>query len=219
MVSYSGTLGTGLGGFLVGAASVWFGSHQIRRELSRCRWAAEHDCLTGLANRTGIRHRYEAERAAGRQVTVVLLDLDGFKTVNDTWGHPAGDLLLTVVARRLTTACEPEAFVGRLAGDEFLVLLPAAVPAAAAVTSMLATLAAPVVVDEAGAVVLTPAASAGIAAGRPHDGWSMQLGRADIALYHANDRRPDGVVVFRDGMERPKCPVGDPVLRTAPRTA
>src|SRR5882762_5305782 len=106
----------GFGGFAAGAICTWLNSRRTRDELLRMRFAAEHDCLTGLPNRAGIRRRYESDPAA--LPTMALLDLDGFKQVNDLFGHHAVDLFLVEVARRLDEACRARGFVGRLGGDE-----------------------------------------------------------------------------------------------------
>ncbi|MDI6100837.1 GGDEF domain-containing protein [Actinoplanes sp. NEAU-A12] len=97
---------------------------------------ATHDPLTGLPNRAQL--AAYADECAGRPLAVLLLDLNGFKQVNDTYGHAAGDLLLHEMGVRLTAALDAEGLVseglaGRLGGDEFLVLLPGA--GAAAVTA------------------------------------------------------------------------------------
>ena len=84
------------------------------------RTAAFTDPLTGLANRARFTSRLAA---AGPDVDVVLLDLDGFKAVNDALGHEAGDQVLVEVAQRLRAACRDEDLVARLGGDEFVVLL------------------------------------------------------------------------------------------------
>ena len=96
-----------------------------RRALEdRLRHQAEHDPLTGLPNRTLFFSRLDAALATGcPDVGVCFLDLDGFKGVNDTLGHPVGDALLRVVARRLAAALEPDGhLVARMGGDEFVVL-------------------------------------------------------------------------------------------------
>ncbi|GIM97609.1 diguanylate cyclase domain-containing protein [Paractinoplanes toevensis] len=88
----------------------------------RLEHAAYHDPLTGLPNRALLWRRF-AEAADG-PYAVLLVDLDGFKAVNDTYGHLAGDELLCRVAERLRHVCGPDATVARLGGDEFAALLP-----------------------------------------------------------------------------------------------
>lgn len=97
---------------------------ELREEM---RWQATHDMLTGLANR---RLLFDVMRTAmaraPRAAALLYLDLDGFKDVNDSLGHLAGDRVLFEVARRLEKASRPEETVARLGGDEFVVFLPAA---------------------------------------------------------------------------------------------
>lgn len=96
-----------------------------QRELER---ATRHDGLTGLFNRNTFVEltRRELDRAQrqGSPTTILLLDLDHFKHVNDTWGHPAGDAVLRHVAALATSAVRSTDLVGRLGGEEFIVLLP-----------------------------------------------------------------------------------------------
>jgi diguanylate cyclase (GGDEF)-like protein/PAS domain S-box-containing protein len=93
----------------------------------RIRHEADHDPLTGLANRRALERTLGAalERAAarGRSVGVLMLDLDGFKAVNDRHGHAAGDDVLREVARRLRRSVRERDLVARLGGDEFVVVL------------------------------------------------------------------------------------------------
>src|SRR5207248_6804188 len=94
--------------------------HQSEHSLAHL---AHHDALTGLPNRGLFEERLTAALArAGRPTTVMLLDVDGFKTVNDSLGHVAGDALLVAIARRLASAVRPGDTVARLGGDEFTVL-------------------------------------------------------------------------------------------------
>jgi len=91
---------------------------------------AATDQLTGLGNRLGFERRIEqmidgCYRDPGRRFVVLMLDLDWFKQVNDTYGHQAGDIVLVQVARRLENIVRRSDFVGRLGGDEFVVLLSA----------------------------------------------------------------------------------------------
>ncbi|MGE7418662.1 bifunctional diguanylate cyclase/phosphodiesterase [Methylobacterium tarhaniae] len=107
----------------------WICTHEDvserRRNEARIAHMAGHDALTGLPNRAQLQERLDAalaERGADEAVSVLCLDLDGFKDVNDTYGHPVGDELLRLVARRLREAVGTTALVGRLGGDEFAVI-------------------------------------------------------------------------------------------------
>ncbi|WP_430788166.1 GGDEF domain-containing protein [Actinoplanes sp. G11-F43] len=84
---------------------------------------ARRDDTTGLPNRRAVREHLERELAAGTGVGVVMLDLDGFKTVNDTFGHETGNDLLTAVGMRLADLRAPVRLAARLSGDEFVVLV------------------------------------------------------------------------------------------------
>ncbi len=93
-------------------------------------YLASHDPLTGLANRALLMDRIEhalteATRRGGGRVGLLFLDLDGFKEINDTWGHGRGDKVLEVVARRIERVIRPGDTAARLGGDEFAVLCPA----------------------------------------------------------------------------------------------
>ena len=93
------------------------------REL-RLQHLAHHDPLTGLMNRTGFREHLEACFGRDRCTTLLMLDLDGFKSVNDSFGHPVGDALLQAIAIRLTSVAEGDAGLARIGGDEFALVLP-----------------------------------------------------------------------------------------------
>ncbi|MDE2569874.1 MAG: EAL domain-containing protein [Sphingomonadales bacterium] len=106
-------------------------SIDITAEYGRQLEAAEHsqyDPLTGLANRRRMASRLSMQlsacKVAGRSCALIMLDLDRFKQVNDTLGHPAGDELLKQVAERLKTVIKDRGEIGRLGGDEFQVILP-----------------------------------------------------------------------------------------------
>ena len=87
---------------------------------------AEHDGLTGLLNHRVIHQRLEQTLAAtdDRPVSVMLLDMDGFKMINDTYGHPIGDQVLRHMAKALGASCDEGSLLGRCGGDEFMVVLP-----------------------------------------------------------------------------------------------
>ena len=92
-----------------------------RRQLEQ---EARHDSLTGLINRPAVLAKLDQLLAVRkRPLTVAVLDLDGFKAINDQFGHAAGDAVLRAVAERLTRASRPTDIIGRLGGDEFLMLI------------------------------------------------------------------------------------------------
>jgi diguanylate cyclase (GGDEF)-like protein len=116
---------------LVPAASVAIlvaARERLRRERDALRATALRDPLTGLANRRSLLERVEYEVArhtrSGRSFCVLMLDLDGFKRLNDRFGHAAGDDLLRDVADALRRAMRDQDTVARLGGDEFCVLAP-----------------------------------------------------------------------------------------------
>ncbi len=97
--------------------------------LERARTAASTDALTGLANRRvfddALRAMVHAQRSLGETGSLVLVDVDRFKSINDTYGHPTGDEVLRVLARTLRAVAPRSATVARYGGEEFAVLLPA----------------------------------------------------------------------------------------------
>ena len=97
-----------------------------RRAEARLAFMAQHDGLTGLPNRTMLRQRIDetmgVSRRSGAKVAVVCLDLDDFKTINETLGHAIGDRMLRGVAKRLRSSLRQEDLVGRLGADEFIVV-------------------------------------------------------------------------------------------------
>lgn len=102
--------------------------HQAAESNAEMRHLANHDALTGLPNRRLLQDRLDAHIASagkdGRSLAVMYLDLDGFKKVNDTIGHDAGDELLQSVARRLKAGIRASDTVARIGGDEFIVVVP-----------------------------------------------------------------------------------------------
>lgn len=154
-----------------------------RRELARL---SRSDPLTGCLNRRGFTERFEAERSdharhGDRSLGLIVIDLDAFKTVNDTQGHAAGDDLLCRVAAALAADLRPSDVLGRLGGDEFAVLLPETGPEALRAAA-----------GRIGrALGQVAAASLGLAC-LPDDGETAEeLHRsADADLYRAKQRRP-----------------------------
>jgi diguanylate cyclase (GGDEF)-like protein len=155
-----------------------------------------HDELTGLANRTLLKERLEQALARmqrhGEGFVLLCLDLDGFKAVNDTHGHPAGDLLLRDVAARLSSCVREIDTVARLGGDEFAILQAATEREGDAETlaqRILKAVSAPYDLDGQRAVIGT---SIGIAMA-PQDGATIEelLRTADVALYRAKSEGPN----------------------------
>jgi diguanylate cyclase (GGDEF)-like protein/PAS domain S-box-containing protein len=115
------------GGGIEGVICIELDVTEARREEARLREASQTDALTQLLNRSGFedsaRQRLAEAQARRHQLALFYLDLDRFKPVNDTHGHPTGDALLKAVAQRLRHALRPSDLVARLGGDEFVVLL------------------------------------------------------------------------------------------------
>jgi diguanylate cyclase (GGDEF)-like protein len=113
---------------IASVAVQWRGRRQLTREREQLRRAANSDPLTGLANRRVLWDRADYEivrhRRTDSALVVLMLDLDGFKALNDRHGHAAGDRMLCMVARSLTRVLREQDTVARLGGDEFCVIAP-----------------------------------------------------------------------------------------------
>lgn len=187
--------------FVAPLAAVYFtATLSLRRDHQ-----ATHDGLTGLPNRKMLILRTEealAEARAHERVGLLLLDLDRFKEVNDTLGHPVGDRLLQIVAHRLTHSVRPGDVVARLGGDEFAVLLPSIRDAHAAkeVASRLrVALTEPVRLE---GMTFDLDASIGIALYPDHaPDFELLMQRSDVAMYLAKEGRT-GVEFYLPGKDR-----------------
>jgi diguanylate cyclase (GGDEF)-like protein len=173
----------------------------VRRARARDALAmlAMRDTLTGLPNRALLLDRLEVAlldlRRGQRGLSILFLDLDGFKEVNDTFGHEAGDLLLVEVASRLRRTVRAIDTVARLGGDEFVIVCPsdAEAPDGAAMVESLAgrlleVLAEPI---DAGGRWCTVTASIGIASVTAQQSSADALGAADAAMYRAKREGPN----------------------------
>jgi diguanylate cyclase (GGDEF)-like protein len=150
------------------------------------RHQASHDPLTQLPNRALFTERAEAAGAAQdrtQQTAILLIDLDDFKSVNDTLGHHVGDALLVGVADRLRNCVRPCDTIARLGGDEFAILLPLASEreATALAERVMAALTTPI---NAAGHTLTAQASIGLAQDASNDPDEL-LRSADLAMYAA----------------------------------
>ena len=173
---------------------------------SQLAYQALHDPLTGLANRTLFRDRVEhALASAGRgtgQIAVLLLDVDDFKTVNDSLGHGKGDQLLEALAGRLLNATRGCDTVARLGGDEFAVLLENVhVDADAIIVAdrIEASLRSPIALD---GTVVPVSVTIGIARAGAGDGPEELLRNADVALYTAKGAGKARYAIFAPAMHQ-----------------
>jgi diguanylate cyclase (GGDEF)-like protein/PAS domain S-box-containing protein len=169
--------------------------YQVEQNIARM---ARHDSLTDLPNRLLFREKMAQGlarvAAGGEAMAVFCLDLDNFKTINDTLGHPIGDALLRAVAERLRSVVGEDDTIARLGGDEFAILQAAASPYAAEVLAgrVVDVLASPIVIE---GHEINTGLSVGIALS-PNDGTAADhlMKCADLALYRA---KAEGRGLFR----------------------
>ena len=163
-----------------------------RRSEQQVTRLAHYDSLTGLANRVQMSEALEeilsAPRASDRACTVLMLDLDRFKTVNDTMGHPAGAALLKQVAQRLERVIGSHGRCGRLGGDEFQMIVPGngdQETLTHIAKEIINSLSQPYSIEGQSVVI---GASVGVALA-PHDGTTSEdlIRNVDLALYAAKD--------------------------------
>ncbi|MDW9478859.1 EAL domain-containing protein [Sinorhizobium meliloti] len=195
---------------------VWLGVHVFPRpdgvsiffrdisERRKARLEIEHlalrDPLTGLANRTSFHRTLGSRLQAGDHVGILILDLDHFKEINDTRGHPVGDEVLRVVASRLMGCVSEGATVARLGGDEFAIVLSnlSEEEAGALADKIGKSLCLPIHLHGA---MLRIGASIGVALGQPKIDADVLLRNADIALYEVKNSGRGGHAFFRKAME------------------
>ncbi len=176
---------------------------------------AHYDSLTGLANRsylhetlnaafalkTGPAETGPAETGSAETIALLCLDLDGFKSVNDTLGHPVGDKLLIEVANRIQSVLRASDFVARLGGDEFAVILMGADSVQAAhytAQRIVEAVNEPCHLD---GMQIIPSTSVGIAVAEPGDDMTDLLKKADLALYQAKENGRNRYAFFEPALE------------------
>lgn len=180
---------------LAGHAWAAWAARSHRSQLAQARQAAITDPLTGLLNRVGL--FTVLGELGGESYDLALMDLDGFKQVNDTYGHHAGDEVLIEVATRLTEAIGEVdgAAVARLGGDEIVLVCPSPAPIAHLLgTEVVRSLAAPITLP--GGRDLAVRASVGVVSAMVGDQPSRVLRAADLALYRAKAAGGDQVAEY-----------------------
>ncbi|MGO9995456.1 MAG: putative bifunctional diguanylate cyclase/phosphodiesterase [Steroidobacteraceae bacterium] len=177
-------------------------AHAMAQQITH---SAEHDFLTGLPNRMLLNDRISQAIASARrhtkQVAVLFLDLDGFKHINDSLGHPVGDKLLQSIAKRLVSCVRGADTVSRQGGDEFVLLLPdlqRSEDAAVMAARILRDVAAPHLIDLHDLYVTT---SIGVSV-FPDDGADAEtlIKNADTAMYQAKENGRQSVQFFKPAM-------------------
>lgn len=198
------TVRAGRDGSLLGYQGIIRDISEQKRAQETIKRLAHHDALTGLANRTLFNDRLSVALAHAHrnqhELAVMLLDLDQFKQINDTLGHPAGDRLLQAVGERLTTRLRGEDSVCRMGGDEFLLLLPemaSAKDAGRVAEGILKVIRQPIALN--GREVRSTA-SLGLAV-YPYDGEDADalVKNADIAMYRAKEKGRDNYQRYSNG--------------------
>lgn len=175
-----------------------------KRANEQLAFMAYHDPLTGLPNRSLFFDRVEYARALaqrmGTRFALMFLDLDRFKPVNDRWGHAIGDQLLQAAAQRMTSALRASDTVGRIGGDEFVMLILDAgsdEDVLAVAEKIRCALRAPYSIEGRDIAI---SATIGIAIYPDHAREITELvGHADMAMYRAKEKGRDRVILFEAG--------------------
>ena len=196
---------------------------QLQRSREEMRYRALHDALTGLPNRAHFREALTEliaqSQRTGRSFGVALMDIDHFKTINDTLGHDKGDLLLCAVARRIREALSEPGLVARLGGDEFALLFPDGETAWAQAERIVEAMRRPLV---AGPDTFSVTSSLGLAIGGPESDPSALLKQADLALYRAKETGRNRLAYFDSELEAQalkRLEIDRAVLRRSPLDA
>jgi diguanylate cyclase (GGDEF)-like protein len=185
--------------YAAGVMTTW--PHRLASRLAATRYLLLHDPLTGLPNRTGLTAGHARWVHQRQSLTLILVDLDGFKTVNDTHGHHVGDQLLAAVATTLyQLATAHGGIAARLSGDEFALLLPVRTGGFDRLAELARTLIADTRCAEPGVAVT---ASVGIHTADHTTPLDQLLRAADIALYHAKQAGGDTHTTYQPGMAMP----------------
>jgi diguanylate cyclase (GGDEF)-like protein len=184
-------VGTGVSAYLIDDRTRADSTEQLRR-------MAFHDPLTGLANRRALHQRLATLLAGRERFTLLLLDLDHFKAINDTFGHAIGDRLLVESARRIGALAGDDSFAARIGGDELAVLLPGDDDRTRLIADNLVhALGQPFVLQDQ---TIGASCSIGICASSFATDGDDLLQKADVALYEAKRGGRGRAFIYRAGM-------------------
>lgn len=171
----------------------------------RLKIAADHDSLTGLRNRSAfdreLRHQLRSLNGGDDRLHLLLFDLDGFKDVNDTFGHLVGDLVLEEVSSRLESVMPDGTVAARWGGDEFVVIAPASLTRSDVMALSDSVLQALSQQSSFAEEKISVSATCGIAASGPGMIGKELLRRADLALYSGKAREPGRVHFYEKSLE------------------
>jgi diguanylate cyclase (GGDEF)-like protein len=189
----------------------------VRKRTEELEGLAYFDTLTGIFNRRGFSEAFEAARQrarlGGTRLGLLLMDLDQFKQINDTYGHQAGDKVLAATSQRIAEVIRPVDICGRWGGDEFIILIEDCSPSALQTVAqrlMSAIGGEAVTLGEKGEIMLS--VSMGACVAEAHEAIDKVAEMADAALYAAKEAGRNRVVMFNqlwqsntgvgEGMER-----------------
>lgn len=177
----------------------------VRKTQERLAHIAFYDCLTNLPNRMlvldRLKHALETAKRASQMLGVLFIDLDNFKRINDTLGHQAGDTMLRLVSKRIQSVLRKSDILGRLGGDEFIVVVPDIGSKAALTTiaeKILNCFSAPVVVED---MEIVPSSSIGISIFPEHsEDHATLIQMADTAMYQAKNNGRNMYAYYHPGL-------------------
>lgn len=197
LLAFAGAL-TGLAAIVLRGARL--NVRQLEASEARATHLANHDVLTGLPNRRAFVNHLLTLSRRGNDYAILYMDLDGFKEVNDTYGHGTGDALLRSTSERLKRVCPPAGLLARLGGDEFAIAVPGPTPDAGLIALADTILTAIRGLHQSTGEVIVIGASIGIAR---RDGCDYEdvVRRADIAMYAAKARGRDSWCLFEPTLD------------------
>ena len=172
---------------------------RVRRQLLRsdrereCARQSMVDALTGVLNRRGLENffarEFERARPEGATVAVMLVDLNDFKSVNDSWGHAAGDTALCAVALGLQDALRANDRIGRMGGDEFAIVLPDIRSGDCVRLAQRVRQISPIIINLLPTGSVRVGLSLGVASAEPGESFETVVARADVAMYEDKRRQ------------------------------